>query len=137
MIGVSRNPRDFSRSLFRDFRLRGYEVIPVHPECDEVEGSPCVKSIGEITPPVDTVLFMTPPAVTESLSLDCAAAGVKRVWMYRASGAGAVSSRAVAFCKSRGMEVVAGECPYMFLRDTAWFHRLHGWVKKISGTYPG
>ena len=136
MIGVSRDPRDFSRSLFRDFLARGYQVIPVHPECDAMEGLPCAKSIAAVTPPVEGVLLMTQPAVTESLSVDCAAAGVKRIWMYRATGAGSVSSRAVAFCKSRGIDVVAGECPYMFLPDTPWVHRLHGFVKRISGTYP-
>jgi hypothetical protein len=26
-----------------------------------------------------------------------------------------------------------GECPFMFL---LWFHRLHGFVRKITGAYP-
>ena len=136
MIGVSRGPGDFSRALLREFLKRGYEVIPVHPQCSEMEGRPCAASIAAVSPPVASVLLMTPPSVTEVLVRDCAAAGVKRIWMYRAAGAGAVSERAVAFCSSAGIEVVPGECPMMFLPGASWFHRLHGFARRIRGTYP-
>jgi hypothetical protein len=56
--------------------------------------------------------------------------------MYRAGGAGAVSPSAVEFCKSHGIAVVAGECPFMLFPGGSWFHRLHGLVKKITGSYP-
>ena len=136
MIGVSRNSSDFSRTLLREFLNRGYDVIPVHPHCTAMEDRACAISIAAVSPPVDTVLMMTPPSVTEALVDDCAAVGVKRIWMYRAAGAGAVSPRAVAFCHANGIEVVPGECPMMFLPGTAWFHRFHGFVRRISGTYP-
>jgi len=32
--------------------------------------------------------------------------------------------------------VVAGECPFMFLPETSWFHRFHGFCRKVSGKYP-
>jgi predicted CoA-binding protein len=136
MIGVSRSANDFSRTLLREFLNRGYDVIPVHPQCAEMEGRPCAESIAAVEPPVDSVLLMTPPSVSELLVSDCAKAGVKRVWMYRAAGAGAVSRRAVDFCRANGIEVVPGECPLMFLPGTAWFHRFHGFVRRIKGTYP-
>ena len=132
MIGVSRNSADFSRTLLREFLGRGYDVIPVHPQCADMEGRSCVPSMAVLQPPVDSVLLMTPPSVTEALVGDCAAAGVKRIWMYRAVGAGSVSARAVEFCRSKGMDVVPGECPMMFLPGVAWFHRLHGLVRRIS-----
>jgi uncharacterized protein len=31
MVGVSRQPKDFSRSLFHEFLNRGYEAVPVNP----------------------------------------------------------------------------------------------------------
>jgi uncharacterized protein len=136
MIGVSRNSSDFSRTLLREFLNRGYDVVPVHPQCAEMEGRPCVASIAAVDPPAESVLMMTPPSVTEALVGDCMAAGVKRIWMYRAAGAGTVSQRAVAFCHANGIQIVPGECPMMFLPDTPWFHRLHGFVRRITGTYP-
>lgn len=136
MIGVSRNPGDFSRTLFREFLQRGYDVIPVHPAGGEMDGRTCAASLALVAPPVEAVLLMTPPTVTEVLVRECVPAGVRRVWMYRAAGAGAVSQPALEFCAANGIEVVPGECPLMFLPGTPWFHRLHGFVRKISGTYP-
>jgi predicted CoA-binding protein len=136
IAGVSRNSSDFSRLLFREFLRRGYDVVPVHPCGGEIEGRACAARLQEVIPPVDAVLLMTSPIVTEQVARDCAEAGVKRVWMYRASGAGAISSNAVAYCESRGIEVIAGECPMMFFEDTGFLHRVHGLMRKITGRYP-
>ena len=38
-IGVSRNPEDFSRQLFRDMEARGYDMVPVNFGADEIEGN--------------------------------------------------------------------------------------------------
>ena len=32
MIGLSRNRKDFSVDLFREFCSRGYEMVPVNPQ---------------------------------------------------------------------------------------------------------
>ena len=136
VAGVSQRPEDFSRMLFRELRSRGYEAIPVNPAADEIEGVRCYARVQDIQPPVENVLMMTSPAVTETVARDCAAGGVKRVWMYRAAQKGAVSDAAVAFCRAEGMTVIPGECPFMFLPRGAWYHRLHGWVRKITGHYP-
>src|SRR5260370_42494077 len=87
-VGVSRQPRDFSRMLFREFRVRGYDVVPVHPSSDDIDGVSCARSLGAIDPQVEGVLLMTKPEVTSALLRECAQAGVKRVWLYRATGRG-------------------------------------------------
>jgi hypothetical protein len=56
--------------------------------------------------------------------------------MYRAGGVGAATPDAIGFCESNGMGVIPGECPFMFLPGGAWYHRFHGLVKKIAGSYP-
>jgi predicted CoA-binding protein len=136
IVGVSQRPKDFSRALFREFRERGYDAVPVNPAAQEIDGQRCFARVQDIQPPVAGVLLMTSPAATESVVRDCAEAGIPRVWMYRATGAGAVSAEAVGFCESKGISVIPGECPFMFLPEGAWFHRFHGWVRKIAGSYP-
>jgi hypothetical protein len=136
VIGVSRNPTDFTRSLFQELRRRQYDVVPVNPDATEVDGLRCYAHVEEIAPPVEGALLLTNPAVTEQVVRDCAAAGIRNIWMYRATGAGAVSPGALTFCEAERMSVVAGECPFMFLPETAWFHRLHGFCRKLTGKYP-
>lgn len=136
VVGVSRDPHDFSRTLFREFLKRGYDAVPVHPSAIELEARACSPRLQDINPPVTAVLLMTAPAVTDQVVRDCAEAGVTHVWMYRAGGAGAVSGPAVRYCESQGIDVIAGECPFMFFRDSGLFHRLHGAVRRLTGKYP-
>ncbi len=130
VVGVSRDPHHFSRSIFRAFAQRGYDVVPVHPSAEEMEGRRCFARPQDIQPPVDAALVMTPPERSEQVVHDCVEAGVQRVWMYRAS------PEALQYCQAKAIGVIAGECPLMFLNGTGWFHRAHGLVRKIKGTYP-
>jgi hypothetical protein len=135
-VGVSRNGSDFSRHLFRDWRARGYDLVPVHPSAREVDGVPCYGRVRDVPGGVEAAFLMTPPAATEAVVADCAAAGVREIWMHRGAGRGAVSPRAVDFCREQGMTVIPGACPYMFLRGTAWFHGVHGLVLRLLGRRP-
>ena len=136
VVGVSREPRHFSVALFEELARRGYDVVPVNPQASEVLGRQCFARVQDIQPPVDAALLMTPPAATDAVVKDCAAAGIRRVWMYRAAGQGAVSQPAVRFCQEHAIQVVPGECPFMFWRDAGAAHRIHGFLRKIFGQYP-
>jgi predicted CoA-binding protein len=136
VAGASRNPKDFNAGLFRDLRKRGYDLIPVNPRAAEIEGLRCYARVQDVDPPVEGVLIMTRAEMTESVVKDCAAAGVKRVWLYRATGQGSVSRAAVEFCKANGITVVDGFCPYMFLPGSGFIHSVHRMFLRISGNYP-
>lgn len=136
LVGVSRNTRDFTRVLMHELEARGYEVVPVNPAAPDIGGRPCYARVQEIQPPVQAALLVTAPAVTDQVVRDCAKAGIRQVWMHRGEGIGAVSEAAVEFCEERGMAVVAGECPLMFLPQAGFPHGLHGWIKRVVGSYP-
>ena len=66
MVCVSRNPSDFSRALYRELRSRGYDLVPVNPHTDEVDGQRCFHRIADVTPPVEGVLLMTSGEATDA-----------------------------------------------------------------------
>jgi uncharacterized protein len=136
MVGASRNPNHFSARLFQELRRRGFDVVPVNPHVEAIYGGECFARIQDICPPIEAALLMTSATATDAVVRDCAAAGVRIVWMYRARGQGAVSDPAIQFCRERGIDVIPGECPLMFLAETGTVHRLHGWVRKITRRYP-
>lgn len=136
MVGLSRDPKAFSTMLFRELLGRGYEVIPVNPHAADILGHACFARVADIQPSVEAALLMTPPSATDVAVADCARAGVRRIWLYSVGGhAGAVTDSAISFCNGRGIEVIPGECPYMFLPHNG-MHALHGFVNKIIGRYP-
>jgi len=132
LVGISRNEKDFSRGIYRELVRRGYDVVPVSPALGEVEGKPCHARIQDVRPPPEVALLLTSPERTELVVRDCLEAGVRRVWMHRGVGPGAVSPAAVAFCRANGIEVAAGVCPFMALPGSAWPHRLHAFFRHRS-----
>ena len=136
MVGISRGPASFSVKLFEELCRRGYDVVPVNPRAREISGRKCFARVQDIEPPVEAALLMTSPEVTDTVVNDCAEAGIHRVWMHRAGGKGAVSKKAVQFCRDRGIQVIPGECPLMFLPQSGTVHRLHGVIRKLTGRYP-
>ncbi len=136
VVGVSRSKSHFTRMLFRELLQRGYDAVPVNPSAEQIEQVKCSRSVRDINPPVEAVLVMTPAAQSNGVVEDCVAAGAKRVWLYRAVGAGSVSPEALKLCEAHRLEVVDGHCPYMFLPGASWFHRLHGGLLKLTGRYP-
>lgn len=136
MVGISREPRSDSGMLFEELCRRGYDVIPVNPNMPEVLGRRCFAHVQDIQPPVEGALLMTSPEITDTVVRDCAEGGIRRIWMYRGMGKGSVSAKAVEFCQERGIQVIPGQCPFMFLPDTAGVHRFHGFLRKLTGRYP-
>ena len=136
VVGVSRNRHDFSRHLLRELVKSGYHVAPVNPAAKEIDGHRCFARVQEIVPAVEGALLLTPPRLTEAAVRDCAEAGVRRVWMHRGVGGGAASAAAVEFCRENGIALVQGFCPLMFLPQTGFIHRMHGYVLKLTGGYP-
>jgi uncharacterized protein len=136
MVGISREKMNIGLSLMQEFTKLGYDVVPVNPNATEIDGHPCYARVQDIHPAPDAVLILTSPQVTEKVVRDCSEAGVKHVWMYRGGGQGSVSEDAVKFCREKGIEVVPGQCPFMFLSSVHGVHRFHRFFYKITGQYP-
>jgi len=136
VVGVSRNPKEISYTLWQELRQRRYDAVPVNPAATEIDGKPCYPSVRDIDPPVEGALIMTTAAVAEQVIEDCSTAGVQHVWLYGGLGGGATSTATIAAAEAHGLDTVSGHCPYMFLPGTPVFHKMHGVGKKLTGSYP-
>jgi len=132
LAGASRSGRKFGNTILRELCSKGYEVIPVHPEAEAVDGVPCVPSLARLPATVGGLVLVVPPAQTERLVVEAVAAGIPRVWMQQ----GAESPEALRLCRDAGLEAVAGECILMFAEPTGFFHRLHRGLWRLLGKLP-
>lgn len=135
-VGLSRNRRDFSRTLFKEFRCRGYDAIPVNPNATEIEGLPSYPSLAKIPGGVSAAILLMPPAAADAILADSLAAGVRHLWLYGATQSRKFSPSAQAFCRERGISAIEGECPFMFLPQAGLPHRVHGFCRKLFSAYP-
>jgi hypothetical protein len=136
LVGASTDKKDFSRVVMRELIERGYDIIPVNPAASCVEDRHCYARLSDIQPPVEGVLVMTPPSVTEDIVRECVEIGVNDIWLHRSMGQGSISPNAVSYCKEHKVNLIEGHCPMMFFKDTGLVHRIHRGISKLFGSYP-
>ncbi len=69
-----------------------------------MEGLKAYPSLASLPVPVGAISVITPPAATEQVVREAAAAGVKHVWMQP----GAESEAAIEAARALGLSVIAG-----------------------------
>ena len=136
IIGVSRDEKDFSRMIFREFTSRGYDVVPVNSSRERIEGVASFARIGDIHPAVQWTMILLAKSKMEAAVRECIEAGMKKLWLYGITGAKEIPVEVMELSKQHSLQLVTGYCPFMFLEKTAFFHRAHGFVWKLLGMYP-
>jgi uncharacterized protein len=125
VTGVSRTPKTHgSNTVYRRLRERGYEVFAVNPNADEVEGDRAYKDLTSIPGGVDAVVIATRPDYAEGTMHECAALGIKHVWMHWGGGGTSVSPAATEYGRQHGITVIDGGCPLMFEPTADFGHKV-------------
>jgi uncharacterized protein len=137
VTGVSRTPAAHGGNVvYQRLRDRGYEVVPVNPNAEEVEGDRCYPDLAAIPGGAEAVVIATRPEHAEATMRECAELGIRRVWMHRSFGAGSVSSAAAALGRELGITVIDGGCPLMFEPASDGGHVLLRGICRLTGSLP-
>ncbi len=134
IVGASPKKDNFGRSLMAELSKKGYQVFPVNPKYDEIEGVKSVDTVKELPGDVTNVILAVPSSLTSEIIDQCIGTHIKRVWMIRGMGKGAYREEAHQKCTLHGIEVVYGFCPMMFMGDG--MHKFHFWLRNRFGKMP-
>ncbi len=132
LVGMSRTRGKFGNAAYKELAAKGYDILPVHPEAETLEGAPCWPSLAALPRKPDGLLVVVPPAQAEKVVAEAHAAGIPRVWLQQ----GAESPEAIRYCEEHGIRVVHHECILMFAEPAHWFHRAHRFVWRLLGKLP-
>ncbi len=132
LVGVSRSGKGFGNAVLKELKSKNYEIYPVHPQADSIDGESCVPSVLGLPEKVGGVVITVPPAETEKVVREVVQAGIPRVWMQQ----GSESAAAIRHCEEHGISVISGECILMFAEPAAFFHRAHRWFCGLFGKLP-
>lgn len=81
IIGASNDRNKFGNKAVRAFRQQGFEVFPVNPKEEMVEGLRTFKSIAEVPVRPHMISIYLPPAVLLKVLPDIAAKGCDELWL--------------------------------------------------------
>ncbi|AEX84710.1 putative CoA-binding protein [Marinitoga piezophila KA3] len=79
LIGATTNKSKFGYKILKDLVKKGYEVLPVTPNYDEIEGIKTYKSVNEL-PEVDVLNFVVPPKIGLEITKEAYKNGFKKFW---------------------------------------------------------
>jgi uncharacterized protein len=130
-IGLSRDPKKFSRGIFKELLAKGYDMYPVNPNMDDVEGIRCYQDVTELPENVRHALFMTPKSTTAGAVENAINHGFTHFWIQQ----GAETKEAVEYAKQKNVKLVHGAC-IMMHANASGVHKFHGILSKIFGAFP-
>ncbi len=107
VVGASTDRSKYGNKILRCYQQHGKEVYPINPKAPEVEGLKAYATLAALPVKVKAISVITPPAATEQVVREAAAAGVTHIWMQP----GAESGTAIRAAEAAGMSVIAeGPC---------------------------
>jgi predicted CoA-binding protein len=137
VTGVSRNAGGHgSNVVYQRLKERGYDVVPVNPNAEEIDGDRCYPDLHSIPGGVEAVVIGTRPERAKDTVVECEDLGIKDVWMHRSFGGGSVSDEATAYGRAHGMTVIDGGCPLMFEPTSDPGHKMIKWVCRMNHHLP-
>lgn len=136
VAGVSRDSSQAANTIYKKLRTAGYKVVPINPKAEEVEGDRCYPDLKSVPGGVQAVFMATHPKVTELLVHDCADLGINHVWIHRSFGQGSLSEAAVTFAREKGIKIIPGGCPMMFVPPVDFGHVCIRFITGLTGSLP-
>jgi len=134
IAGASNKKDNFGKSIMNELTRLEYEVYPVNPHCEQINGTKCFPSVKMLPQEIENLILAVPPSLTEEIVDQCMGTPIKRIWMLKGVGNGAYSEKAHATCRENNIEGVYGFCPMMFFGKGG--HKFHLWIRKTFGKVP-
>jgi len=105
ILGASDDRAKFGNKAVRAYLARGYQVFPIHPNAEMIEGLAVYRTILEVpAAQLDRASLYLPPHIGQQVIEEVARKSVREVWL----NPGAESPELIARAKELGLNVIAG-----------------------------
>jgi predicted CoA-binding protein len=131
VVGVSRNPKKFGYTAFKELKEKGLKVIPVNPSATEILGTKSYPDVTSLPSEVGGVIILTKKEETARIVRDARAKGIKNIWIQQYSD----SKEAIKELEGSDINYITGECILMFYKPHS-IHKFHRAILKFFGKYP-
>jgi predicted CoA-binding protein len=132
IAGVSRNIKKFGYRVFKDLTENGYEVYPVNPNTDTIDGKKCFRNVSYLPADVNSLLILTPRSQTDSVLRDAINKGITNIWVQQMSD----TEETMRIAEEYQKEIIYKKCIYMFAEPVMGVHKFHRLILKLFGRLP-
>lgn len=131
MVGVSRNPKKFGYTAFKELKEKGMKVLPVNPQADQIMGERSYRNVSELPPDVKGIIIMTRKAETAKVVREARSRGIKQIWIQQMAD----SKEAIEELRGSDINYITGECILMHFKPKG-IHKFHGSILRFFGRFP-
>ncbi|MGC8558358.1 MAG: CoA-binding protein [Nitrososphaeria archaeon] len=107
-VGFSKDPSKWAGFVPRFLISKGYNVIPVNPMADEIEGRKSYHQLSEVPEQVEIVQVFRPSEEVPGIVNQAIGMNVKVIWLQK----GIVSEEAEKIAESHGITFLQDLCMY-------------------------
>ncbi len=131
MVGVSRNPKKFGYSAFKELKEKGMKIIPVNPLADQIMGEKAYPNVKSLPSEVNGIIIFTKKDKTAAIVREAKEKGINQIWIQQMAD----SKEALDELGGSGINFITGECILMHYKPHS-IHKFHGKLKKLFGRFP-
>jgi len=128
--GVSRNTQKFGNIVFRTLKEKGFQIFPINPNADTIDGITCYHSINELPDDITTLLIVNHKRDTAKVMKEAIEKGFRHIWVQR----GCESDEALQLAKENNINLVSKAC-FLMYADPKGVHKFHQTLAKWFGSY--
>lgn len=132
VAGASRDPKKFGGVLIKNLKERGFDLYPVNPNAEEIQGMKCYKSLTDLPEDVKHLLMATPKSTSAEVARQAADKKMEMVWIQLMAD----TPEAVRIIVDAGIPLIHKKCIYMFAEPVKGPHNFHRFIVKVFGRYP-
>ncbi len=127
IIGVSSDPKKYSRMVYNAFCEKGYNVLAVNPKLIEINGAKCYPTISSLPEAVDAVIIIIKGEKAKDILNDSINKGVKNIWLHQ----GCNLKNPETITMGKNINLILGECAFMWLQPVEGFHKFHRFLRNL------
>ena len=132
VAGVSANKKKFGYAVFSELRKKGYDICPINPKLEDIDGVKCYKSVSEIPIDYQKLFIVTPKTETDTIIKQATEKGIKHVWVQQMSN----TKETEKIAQKNNIELIEKECIFMFANPVKSIHKFHRTIWKLLGILP-
>lgn len=106
VIGATQNKEKFGYKVYKALKDHGYEIYPVNPFYDEIDGEKCYKNLSSLPKVPDVVNVIVSPDKSEGFIREASALGCEFIWFQP----GAEGDALIKLCQALGLKTISNVC---------------------------
>ena len=108
VVGISTNPEKSAQYVPKYLQSKGYDIIPINPNAEQILGKQCLKTIEDIEDKLDIIQIFRPSDQVLPFVKSAISKKPKTVWLQK----GIHNAEAEEIALEKGIDVVFNRCMF-------------------------